>query len=152
MTADSNPYRPPVSDARNANSGAVPPGIFASQAFVVGVVQAVLLTALGATALSTVRGFEKIFQDFGAELPCMTQVLIQFTHLLGHFWYLAFLLLASWPLVNWRIVSVLSPRPEIMLPRRLWYFATWAVLPLAVAFAMVALLLPLIGDIEKLSR
>ncbi len=152
MTAEANPYRPPVSDKRNTNSGAVPPGIFASRAFVVGVVQGALWIALGVAALRIVSGFNKIFDDFGAELPGMTVFLIGFTQGLRHFWYLAFLLVVSWPLVNWWIVSVLSPRPEVVIPRRLWYVATWCALPLAWAFVVEALFTPLLGLISKLSR
>jgi len=99
-----------------------------------------------------VRGFDKIFHDFGAELPGMTIVLIQFTQFLRHFWYLALLLVVSWPLVNWSIVTALSPRPEVVIPRRLWYFVTWAAPGLALAFAVVALFRPLIELITKLSR
>jgi type II secretory pathway component PulF len=152
MTADPNPYRPPASDNRNTDSAAAPQGIFASGAFVVGVVQAALWIALGVTGLRVVRAFEKIFHDFGAELPGMTIVLIQFTQFLRHFWYLAFLLVVSWPLVNWSIVSALSPRPEVVIPRRLWYFVTWAALILTLQFAVVALFRPLIILITKLSR
>jgi len=99
-----------------------------------------------------VRGFDKIFHDFGAELPGMTIVLIQVSRFLGHFWYLAILLLLSWPLLNCGIVSVLSPRPEVVIPRRVWYFATWSVPILAAVFAMLALFVPLTGLITKLSR
>jgi hypothetical protein len=152
VTTDQNPYRPPVSDSRNTDSGAVPQGIFTSGAFVVGVVQAALWIALGVTGLRVVRAFEKIFDDFGAELPGMTIVLIQFTQFLRHFWYLALLLVVSWPLVNWSIVTALSPRPEVVIPRRLWYFVTWAAPGLALAFAVVALFRPLIELITKLSR
>ena len=139
MTADSNPYRPPASDNANRDSGRSPRDILASNAFLVGVLQAALWIALGATALRIVSGFEKIFDDFGAELPGVTIALIRFTQFLRHFWYLALLLVISWPLVNWSIVSVLSPRPEVVIPRRLWYSATWAVPMLTLPFAVVAL-------------
>jgi len=152
MTADLNPYRPPASDNRNTDSAAVPQGIFASGAFVVGMVQAALWIALGVAGLRVVRSFQKIFDDFGADLPGMTIVLIRFTQFLRHFWYLALLFVVSWPLVNWRVVSLLSPRPDVVIPRRLWYLVTWAALGLVLAFASAALFRPLIELITKLSR
>jgi type II secretory pathway component PulF len=124
----------------------------ASRDFVVGVVQAALGLAMGAITVSVAQKFTKIFQDFGAELPGMTIFLIGFAHFLGHYWYLAVLVIVSWPLVNWRIVSVLSPRPDVVIPRRLWYVVTWGVLGLAVPFVVVALLVPLTGLISKLSK
>ena len=56
-------------DAGRTNSRAVPPDIFASPVFIVGVVQSLLWIAMGLNALRIVSGFKKIFQDFGAELP-----------------------------------------------------------------------------------
>ena len=152
MTADPNPYRPPAVDGRITDSEAASRGLMASRDFVLGVAQAALGLALVATTVGIVQKFAKIFQDFGAELPGMTIFLIGFAHFLGHYWYLAVLVIVSWPLVNWRIVSVLSPRPDVVIPRRLWYVVTWGVLGLALPFVVVALLVPLTGLISKLSK
>jgi hypothetical protein len=152
MTADPNPYRPPTSDSENVDSVAVPRDKLASRAFVVGVVQAVVWIALGLWVLRIASGFKKIFLDFGTELPGTTVAFIQFTHFLGHYWYLALLAVALWPLANRRIVFLLSPRPDVVIPRRLWYCATWAVPILVVLFGLFALLHSLSDLFTRLSR
>ena len=81
----------------------------------------------------------------------MTILVINVARFLGLYWYLLVLPVLLWPFVNWGIVSVLSPRPEVVIPRRLWYFATWGVILLVVMFAVVALFVPLIGDIQAVS-
>jgi hypothetical protein len=152
MTADPNPYRPPASDSENADSAAVSRDKLASRAFVVGAIQAVVWIGAGLWVLRTASSFKKIFDDFGTELPGTTLAFIQFTHFVGRFWYLALPVVALWPLANRRIVFLLSPRPDVVIPRRLWYVVTWATLPLALAFAVEALFRPLMELITKLSR
>lgn len=122
--------------------------VFGSRAFAVGVAQSVVCVALGAVAMTVVSDFEKIFADFGTTLPTMTIIVISFTRFLIHYRYVALLPALVWPFVNWGIVSLLSPRPEVVIPRWLWYTATWLVILLVVALAVVALVLPLIGPIS----
>ena len=95
--------------------------------------------------------FIKIFRDFNTNLPGMTIAVIRFTNFLASYWYLALLLVCLWPFVNWGIVSVLSPSPEVVIPRRLWYCLTWLIIFLIPVFAMVTLYLPLNGLIDSLS-
>ena len=152
MTADPNPYRSPASASRNMDSGAGPRGLWATRGFLVGVIQAALWLALGAITVNVAQEFAKIFHDFDAELPGMTIFFIGFAHFLGHYWYLAVLVIVSWPLVNCGIVTVLSPRPDVVIPRRLWYVVTWAALALVVPLAVVALLVPLTGLIPRSCR
>ena len=140
MTADPNPYRPPTSDSENVDSVAVPRensprGLSSSEWS-----KRWVWIALGLWVLRIASGFKKIFLDFGTELPGTTVAFIQFTHFLGHYWYLALLAVALWPLANRRIVFLLSPRPDVVIPRRLWYCATWAVPILVVLFGLFALL------------
>jgi len=122
-----------------------------SRPFAVGVAQSVAWIALGGAALRIVPEFEKIFRDFGTTLPAPTVFLLGLTHFLNNYWYLAILPAAVWPFVNWAVVSLLSPRPEVVLAKQLWYVVTWATLPLAVMFGVVALFTPLIVDISNLS-
>lgn len=125
--------------------------MFGSPDFDAGLAQSAVWLTLGVAALFVVSKFEQIFQDFGTSLPSMTIALLDLTHLLSRYWYLALLPVISWPFVNWGIVFLLSPRPEVVLPRRLWYFATWGVILLVVVFAMFALFRPLIVLISPLS-
>jgi type II secretory pathway component PulF len=104
----------------------------------------VIWVVLGVVAMSLVPKYEKIFHDFGASLPGMTVFLFNFNHVLGHYWYLAVSPLLVWPFVNYSVVSLLSPGPEVVIPKWLWYFATWGVILLVVVFAVVAIVLPLI--------
>jgi hypothetical protein len=107
-------------------------------------VQSVLWFALGVAALIVVPKLEKIFRDFGTKLPDMTITVLNASHFLGRYWYLALLPVLLWPFVNYGVVALLSPRPDVVMPKRLWYFATWVVILLAIMFAVVALFLPLI--------
>ena len=125
--------------------------ILRSRAFAVGTTQSMIWVVLGSAVLRSVNQFEKIFQDFGAKLPVMTIVLVKFAHFLGGRWYLVFLTAMVWPLVNWGVVSNLSPSPEVVLPKRIWYFITWAVILLVVPFVAYALFQPLIELINHLS-
>jgi len=66
------------------------------------------------------------------------------------YWYLAFLLTVLWPLLNRGIVSLVSPKPETLVRRKLWYFATWLVLLLPLLFAASGLSLPLVPIVSNL--
>ena len=126
--------------------------VFRSRAFADGVVQSVIWAVLGVVALIAVPKFERIYADFGygdarlngAKLPNTTVAIISFTHVLRRFWYLALPLVCCWPFVNFGVVSLLSPRPEVVIPRRLWYDAMWVVLFLVIMFAVLALFRPLV--------
>lgn len=118
--------------------------VFHSRAFAVGIVQSVLWVALGVAALIVVPKFEKVFRDFNAKLPDITVSVLNASHFLGCYWYLALLPVLLWPFVNHGVVALLSPRPDVVIPKQLWYFATWIVILLAVMFAVVTLFAPLI--------
>lgn len=122
-----------------------------SRDLVIGVVQSVVAIGLGVVALKVVPQFEKIFADFGTTLPTMTIIVISLGRFLAFYWYLLVLPVLLWPFVNWGIVSVLSPRPEVVMPRRLWYFVTWVFILLVVAFAVFALFRPLVVLITALT-
>ena len=121
--------------------------VFHSRAFAVGIAQSVLWVALGVATLIVVPKFEKIFRDFNTKLPEMTLTVLNVSHFLGHYWYLALLPVLLWPFVNWGIVALLSPRPDVVFPKQLWYCATWAIILLVVMCAVVALFLPLIVEV-----
>ena len=103
--------------------------------FIIGIAQSMVLIALGVVALKVVPQFEKTFMDFGAKLPEMTMLTISVSRFLGLYWYLLVLPVFVWPFVNWGIASVLSPRPEVVLPKRIWYCVTWGTMLLIVVFA-----------------
>ncbi len=105
---------------------------------------------LGVALLNVVAKFEKIFQDFKTDLPATTIALINFCHWLRCYWYLAVLLVLVWPFLNYGIVSLLSPLPGVVLPRRLWHVATWLVILAVILFALFAPL-PLEALINRLS-
>jgi hypothetical protein len=123
--------------------------VFHSRAFAIGVAQSVVSVVLGGVALKIVAQFGKIYRDFEAPLPKMTEVVIGFHQLLSRYWYLAFLPVLAWPFVNYGVVSLLSPRPDVVMPRRLWYFATWGTILLVVMVAVFALFCPLVPLVEK---
>ena len=125
--------------------------IFHSRAFAVGIAQSVIWVVLGVVALNVVPNFDKIFRDFNTKLPDMTIAVLNFGHFLSRYWYLALLPVLLWPFVNHGVVALLSPRPEVVIPKRLWYFATWAIILVVIMFAVVALFVPLIGDIQAIS-
>ncbi len=113
--------------------------------FVIGVAQSVVAIGLGVTALKVVPQFEKVFRDFDAKLPDMTKAVVILSRFLGFYWWLLILPVLLWPFVNWGIVSVLSPRPEVVIPKRIWYCATWGTMLLIVVFTVVALWVPLMS-------
>ena len=119
--------------------------------FVFGIAQSVVAIGLGITGLRVVPQFVRAFKDFGAKLPDMTILVISLWRFLGFYWYLLVLPILLWPFVNWGIVSVLSPRPEVVMAKRIWYCVTWGVMLLIVVFTVIALCVPLIGDIQGLS-
>ncbi len=121
--------------------------VFHSRAFTVGIVQSVLWVALGVAALIVVPKFEKVFRDFNTKLPDITVTVLNASHFLGSYWYLALLPVLLWPFMNHGVVALLSPRPDVVIPKRLWYFATWVVILLTIMFAVVALFAPLIVEI-----
>jgi type II secretory pathway component PulF len=115
-----------------------------STAFRVGVAQAGLAIALGAAGMKGVSSFQRVYADFGIELPEITMTVIAVADFLSRYWYLAFILACFWPFLNWRIVSLLSPRSEAVIPRTSWYWTTWLVLFLVVVLAVIALFRPLV--------
>lgn len=119
--------------------------------FVIGIAQSVAAIALGIIALRIVPQCEWTFKDFGVELPEMTMHTIRLSHFLDLYWHLLVLPVLVWPFVNWGIASVLSPRPEVVIPRRVWYCMTWGAMFLIVVFIGIALLVPLITLHERLS-
>jgi len=125
--------------------------VFRSGAFAVGIAQSVVWVALGVVTLNVVPRFETIFRDFGVKLPDITIAVLTFGNFLAHYWYVALVPVLVWPFMNYVVVSLLSPRPEVVIPKSLWYMATWAAILLVVLFAVVALFLPLIVDIQSLS-
>ncbi|MGA2621492.1 MAG: hypothetical protein ABSF26_28045 [Thermoguttaceae bacterium] len=98
--------------------------MFGSRAFRVGVLQALLWAVIGAPLVRICSRFGKIFKDFGTKLSDLTLGLLNFAHFLVAHWYLGVLALVLWPVVNWGVVSILSPSPEVVVPRRLWYCLT----------------------------
>jgi hypothetical protein len=115
-------------------------------------VQSVVGIALVLAASIVLPKFEKVFRDFNTRLPDVTIAVLDFGQFLSRHWYLALLPVLLWPFVNHDVVALLSPRPEVVVPKRLWYFATWAAILLVVAFAVVALFVPLIPVVGPLSR
>ena len=90
-----------------------------------------------------------IFEDFDVKLPATTQLLIQLSNLTANYWYLFFPLGL---LTDAAILFILSRLPA----RARWLATAWfvAVLLAAIvflAFASVALFIPLMGLINRLS-
>ena len=99
--------------------------VFHSRAFAVGVAQSVVWIGLGVAALNVVPNFEKIFRDFNTKLPDMTIAVLNFSHFLGHYWYLAPLPVLAWPFVNWGIVCPLVATAHVAVQDGRGIFATW---------------------------
>lgn len=124
--------------------------VFGSAPFVIGVIQSAACLGLGVGAMHIVSPFERILQDFGTAMPTTTRVVLSVTHILDHYWYLAILLLIAWPWINHAAVSTLSPRPEIVVPRRIWYHVTSIGVLLFFVLAVIAVLLPLVDLCSRL--
>ena len=119
--------------------------------FIIGIAQSMVTIGLGITALRVVPQFERTFMDFSVKLPEMTMLTISVSRFVGLYWFLLVLPVFVWPFVNWGIASVLSPRPEVVIPRRIWYCVTWGAMLLIVVFAGIALWIPLISLQHRLS-
>jgi hypothetical protein len=145
MMDESNLYASPRANATTTTPRRQ--DLFHSRAFAVGIVQSVLWGALGVAALIVVPKFDEVFRGFNTKLPDITVTVLNASHFLGCYWYLALLAVLSWPFVNHGVVALLSPRPDIVIPKRLWYFATWVVILLAIMFAVVALFDPFFADV-----
>ncbi len=116
-----------------------------------GIAQAAAWVALGALLIVKVPSYQKIFVDFGCQLPGMTLFVFSLSAVLSQHWRLLLRLIVMWPLVSLGVVWLLSPRPEVVLPRRLWYAATWLAFVLFLAFAVLAIVGPLVSLITALS-
>ena len=115
----------------------------AAAAIAVGIAQGAVWIVLCAALIRLVPRFEKVFVEFNVELPDITKLLIVLSRVLAGYWFIALAVILAWPFVNWGVVSLLSPSPEVAFPRRLWYVLTWLAPMLFAAFTVVALFLPL---------
>jgi len=115
----------------------------AATAIAVGIAQGAVWIVLCVVLVKVVPRFEKVFIEFNVGLPGITRLLIILTHALTRYWFVVLPAILLWPLVSWGVVSLLSPSPEVALPRRLWYVLTWLAPMLFAAFTVVALFLPL---------
>lgn len=123
----------------------------AARATIVGIAQAALWIVFCAALLKVVPRFERIFLDFGAELPEPTKLVITLSHFMIAYWYLAILPICLWPVVNRGVVSALWSSPEKAGAKRAWYVVTWLVPVILLAIVVFALLIPLFGITVKLS-
>ena len=123
----------------------------AAVATLAGIAQAALWLLLWAALLRTVPRLEKVFRDFNAELPRLTQLVISLSHLTLAYWYLPILPICLWPVVNRGVVSALWSGPEGVAGRWTWYAITWLVPLLLLAFVVIALVAPLISLLSALS-
>ncbi len=132
------------------NAGRTNP--FRSAHFYLGVAQAVFWVVLGVALTRLTLSFMKIFEDFDVNLSAATVCVIQIAFFLTVYWYVALLAACAWPWLNWGVVLLLSStfaRPS--LPKRLWYVVTWSVPPLFAMMAVFALMIALIGLIQRLT-
>jgi type II secretory pathway component PulF len=113
-----------------------------------GASQSVLWIALGVALMRVVPSFEKVFKDFGTELPALTVAVLYFGHFLVSYWYLGLLLVLLWSFLNSGIVVLLSPNPFL---QRLWRIATWTLPFVCAAIVAVAFFRPLVVLIDKTS-
>jgi hypothetical protein len=118
------------------------------RAIAIGIAQAALWGVLGSTVMGAIPQFQKVFTDFGVDLPGVTRLVIVVSSLLYSYWYLAILAAV---LLNWGVVSLLWSNPEAVVARRAWYVATWLAPVALLAFVMIALLVPLVSLVTVLS-
>jgi hypothetical protein len=120
----------------------------AGRALAIGVAQGIIWCVACAGVIKMVPQFQKIFADFGTELPAMTRLLILLCYLLYSYWYLALLVVC---LLNWGIASLVFSSSGGVFARRAWFVATWLA-PLAfLGFVIVALAVPLLSILTRLS-
>jgi type II secretory pathway component PulF len=121
--------------------------VFRSRAFIAGTVQSVLWLALGVALIHQAPSFDKIFKDFGVELPGLTIAVLKLGHFLVYLWYLCIPPIMLWPLVNWGVVQLVSPNRIL---QQLWRVATWTLPLVCAAIVACGLFLPLIKLIVTL--
>jgi len=123
----------------------------ATGALFIGAAQSMVWGATGIALVCTGSEFERLLSEFDAELPGATVILLSFTHLIVRFWYLAALLLCLWPLLSLGVVLLLSPRAEVAVSRRIWYFLTWLAPVVFAACVVAGFVVPLMRLISRLS-
>ena len=119
---------------------------------VIGTAQAATWIVLCATTVGFILRFQKIFADFGAELPVSTVVVLSLGNLLYCYWYVALLLICLWPIATKGIVVALWPAPENAVARWSWYLITWLASVVLMAFIVVIILVPLLSLVSALSK
>ena len=120
----------------------------AGRALAIGVAQAIVWCVTCAGVVRVVPQFQKIFADFGAELPAMTILLINLSYFLYRYWYVA---VAAACLLNWGVASLVFSGSGNVVARRAWHLATW-IAPLAfLGFVIVALAVPLVSLLTRMS-
>jgi hypothetical protein len=120
-------------------------------AFFTGIAQAGLWAALCVGLAVGGSRFEAIFADFGVALPALTVLTFQLLAILRIYWYLPVVLCCLWPLVNLGVVLLLSLKPDVALPRRIWYLLTWFAPILSAMLIFGALAIPMASLMSGLS-
>ena len=120
-------------------------------ALAIGIRQSVVGLGIILSALSVVPQFERIFNGCNTKLPPLTIVVLASARFLANYWYLAVVLTFLWPLLYEGIAYYVWPKSQTVLPRRIWFFATWSILLLAILLAVVGLLFPLITLVSNLT-
>lgn len=112
-------------------------------AFFMGMAQAILWAAVGLWLGVVAVKFQGMFADFGTELPTLSVAVLTLAAIVARFWYVTVVLCCVWPLVSLGIVRLLSLKPEVTLPRRIWYVVSWAAPLLLAVLTVAGIVLPM---------
>lgn len=134
-----------MSDKKQAKSG----GWLAP--VVLTVIHGILWFAWLGLLLRLVPAYEKIFADFGTELPVATIWAIGLSNLAFRFWYLAILVVAGLCAVDLALLRALFARPKLAVLAWLW--AMWMFLmPLVLmVWIVISLWIPFFHVMHDLS-
>lgn len=102
-------------------------------------------------ALFAIPSFIRIFEDFDATLPAMTVLVIDVCSMFGSFWYIIPLAALGLFAADAWIFHRLFRNPASRFLAVLWFFAILLLTGVIAAFVTVALFLPLVELIQKLS-
>jgi type II secretory pathway component PulF len=106
---------------------------------------------MATAALFAIPSFIRIFEDFDAQLPAMTVLVINICSAFGSFWYIIPLLALGLFAADGWIFYRLFRNPAYRFLAVLWFFAVLLLSGVVAAFVTIALFFPLVELIQKLS-
>lgn len=124
-----------------------PVGIIVSLAIIHGLILAGVVWML----VKIVPSFEKIFEDFGTELPAMSIWVLNLSHFFHVYWYLSVPIILIFYVGELAVTYLLFCQPGKIALKVLWNIIILLIPLFLIIFIAVAMWAPLISLIEDLS-